>query len=53
MPKKAEEFLLDTQLGEKKYEMKDAAAGLANGDAITLNIEKGAIPATLLHDLSR
>lgn len=51
MEKKTGEFLLDTQLGEKKYELKTEPAAAAES-AVKLNIE-GATPVSLLETVKR
>lgn len=45
--KKAQEFLLDSKLGEKKYEL----SGQKEEEKIVLSIEEGAIPVAALKDI--
>ncbi|MEK7528741.1 MAG: hypothetical protein AAB592_03160, partial [Patescibacteria group bacterium] len=53
MPKKAGEFLLDAQLGEKTYLVEQNGADVKPDDAIRLAIEEGAVPATLLREAAK
>lgn len=49
MEKKAQDFLLDATLGEKKYELNKAEP---QEERITLAIEEGAVPVSLLKEVS-
>lgn len=48
MTKKAQEFLLDTALGEKKYELEKPQK---EEEKIVLEIEEGAVPVSLLKEI--
>lgn len=48
MPKKAQDFLVDSALGEKSYEMKTSR----EEDKIVLSIEEGAVPLSMLKEAS-
>lgn len=50
MPKKAQDFLVDTALGEKSYKI---AAPAEQEDKIVLSIEEGAVPASLLKEATQ
>lgn len=47
MPKKAQDFLVDSTLGEKSYDVKTPSN---DADRIVLSIEEGAMPAALLKE---
>ena len=49
MPKKAQDFLVDTQLGEASYKIEKPAE---QDDRIVLSIEEGAVPASMLKEAS-
>ncbi|MBI2638270.1 type II secretion system F family protein [Candidatus Peregrinibacteria bacterium] len=52
--KKAQEFLVDTALGEKKYELPGApGAQVAPEEKIVLSIEEGAVPVALLKEAAQ
>lgn len=49
MPKKAQEFLVDSALGEQKFDLQNPQGG---EEKIVLSIEEGAIPTALLKEVS-
>ncbi|MEK7524191.1 MAG: type II secretion system F family protein [Patescibacteria group bacterium] len=51
MPKKAQDFLLDSALGEKKFEL--SVAQPAQEEQVVLSIEEGSVPAALLRDVTK
>src|SRR3989338_6140021 len=52
MPKKAQEFLLDTQLGEKTYSVGNGQKPVDDG-VVHLNIERDATPVALLREVAQ
>jgi len=50
MPKKAQDFLIDTELGDKSFDLKAAETG---EEKIVLSIEEGAVPVALLKEAQR
>ncbi len=53
MPKKAQEFLVDSALGEKKFELPGAPGTAVSEEKIVLSIEEGAVPVSLLKEASQ
>lgn len=53
MSKKAQDFLLDTALGEKSYEVKQDAAPAVEPEKIVLSIEEGGVESDALAKLKK